>query len=113
VDMETKTIRIISAGELTRHQPESFALHQNYPNPFNPETIIRYDLPEAVSVKLIIYNMLGEEVRTLVNQIQEAGSHKVTWDGRDSNGSRAATGIYIYKMVAGDFIAVNKMILMR
>ncbi|MBL1214915.1 MAG: T9SS type A sorting domain-containing protein [Ignavibacteriae bacterium] len=88
--------------------PTSFALDQNYPNPFNPSTIISYQLPEQRQVKVAIFNMLGEEVSTLVNEVKEAGYHKVEW-----NGANLTSGVYFYRIEAGDFVSVKKMMLMK
>ena len=88
--------------------PTSFALDQNYPNPFNPSTIISYQLPEQQYVNVVIFNMLGEEVSTLVNEVKEAGYHKVEWSG-----SNLTSGVYFYRIEAGDFVSVKKMMLMK
>lgn len=93
--------------------PESFSLSQNYPNPFNPSTVIKYALPQAAHVTLKIYNMLGQEVATIVNQQADKGFYKVTWDGRTSAGSYAASGVYIYRIVAGNFVQTKKMNLLK
>lgn len=98
--------------------PREYALHQNYPNPFNPETAISYQLSPkgqaAVSqVKLAIYNLLGQKVRTLVNTRQPAGRYEVNWDGRDENGAEVSGGIYFYRLSAGDFQQARKMVLLR
>jgi hypothetical protein len=78
--------------------PTRFVLEQNYPNPFNPSTTIQYDLPKSAKVVLKIYDLLGHQVRTLVNANQTAGVKSVTWDGLDGFGERVSSGIYIYKM---------------
>lgn len=93
--------------------PESFSLEQNYPNPFNPETNVRFALPEASNVTLKIYNVLGQEVRTLVNESMTAGVHNTVWNGRDNNNNEVTSGIYIYKIVAGQFVQSKKMILLK
>jgi hypothetical protein len=93
--------------------PKSFALQQNYPNPFNPETWIAFDLPQAVDVQILIYNTLGQKVRTLVNEATPAGSYKVLWDGANDHGLKVASGIYIYTIKAGSFVQSRKMTLMR
>jgi hypothetical protein len=90
-----------------------YALHQNYPNPFNPSTIIKYDLKETSSVRIDVYNLLGQKVRALVSGIQEAGYREVAWDGRNDSGVAVASGIYIYRIEAGDFVQTRKMILMK
>ena len=77
--------------------PESYHLDQNYPNPFNPATTITYGIPKAVKVSLGIYNILGQEIRSLVDSDQQAGVHKVMWNGRDNQGVNAASGLYLYK----------------
>ncbi|MFA3784086.1 FlgD immunoglobulin-like domain containing protein, partial [Melioribacteraceae bacterium 4301-Me] len=93
--------------------PVQYTLFQNYPNPFNPTTIISYTLPKQSIVSLKIYDILGREVRTLVNTEQTAGTHKIEWDGKNNYGSRVASGTYIYRIEAGDFIQSKKMILLK
>ncbi|MBD3225953.1 MAG: T9SS type A sorting domain-containing protein [Caldithrix sp.] len=93
--------------------PQNFALHQNYPNPFNPETKIRYTLPVRSQVNIAIYNVLGQKVRTLVDDRATAGTHVTTWNGRDDLGNKVATGVYFYKIEANDFTSVKKMVLMK
>jgi len=87
-----------------------FDLYQNYPNPFNPETTIRYAIPVNDRVKISIYNILGEEIKTLVDQIQTPGTYSVVWDGTDDRNNNVSSGIYIYKFVAGNFQKSMKMI---
>ncbi|WP_457566089.1 LamG-like jellyroll fold domain-containing protein [Caldithrix abyssi] len=93
--------------------PVKYRLAQNYPNPFNPTTTISYQLPKTSDVDLTIYNILGEEVRVLVNSKKTAGSHSVTWDGRDRSGKILPSGVYFYRIKAGEFSAIKKMILLR
>jgi methionine-rich copper-binding protein CopC len=93
--------------------PGSYALAQNYPNPFNPSTEIRFELPQAVHVTLTIYNTLGQQIKTLVNSRQAAGSHNLTWDGTNNTGHVVPSGVYIYRIQAGDYIAARKMALTR
>ncbi len=93
--------------------PTEFALAQNYPNPFNPETEIRYALPQAERVTIEIFNVLGQKVRTLLSAQQNAGYYNVRWNGRDNNGRLAGSGLYIYRISAGSFVAARKMILLR
>lgn len=93
--------------------PTKFSLFQNYPNPFNPETTIKYQLPQQCQVKLVVYNMLGQEIRTLVNKQQEAGYFQIRWDGLDEQGYQVTTGIYFYKFEAGDFISIKKMLVTK
>ncbi len=91
----------------------NFRLSQNYPNPFNPTTTIRYALPKAARVELTIYNTLGQKVRTLVQKKQPAGQYQVQWDGRDKQGRAVPSGVYLYKLKAGDFVQAKKMLLVR
>lgn len=93
--------------------PENYGLAQNMPNPFNPATTISYEVPEAGAVKLVVYNLLGQQVRTLVNDNIEAGYHTIAWDGADEFGRQVASGIYIYRMKAGDFNATRRMMFLK
>jgi hypothetical protein len=97
--------------------PKTFSLYQNYPNPFNPATIIRYRIPRleqaTIPVELKIYNLLGDEVRSLVQQDQGTGYYAARWDGKNSHGENVAAGTYIYRLRAGSFIKTNKMLLLR
>ena len=93
--------------------PVEFALRQNYPNPFNPVTTVRYDLPVESLVRLTIYDALGREVRSLVNQIQEPGFKSVIWNARNDFGRPISAGVYIYRIEAGEFLQTNKMILLK
>jgi len=103
-------VEITGAEELI---PKEYALFQNYPNPFNPTTTIRYALPERQDVKIEIYNILGQKVRTFEIKNQPAGFHQVLWDGRNRNNHMVASGLYIYRIKAGDFVASKKMLLIR
>jgi len=93
--------------------PDKFDLSQNYPNPFNPTTQIRYQLPQAVKVSLVIYNMLGQEVRKLVDAQQPAGYHTAIWDGRDNFGRSLPTGVYHYRLQADSFTMTKKMLMAK
>jgi len=94
--------------------PVEFALHQNYPNPFNPVTTINFDLPNITDVSLVIYDITGRKVRTLVsNNNIDAGYKKIVWNGRDDFGNGVATGMYIYRLIAGDFVDVKKMTFLK
>jgi len=88
--------------------PNEFKLIQNYPNPFNPITKIKFDLPKNVNVKLTIYDMLGREIETLVNEQLNAGSYEVNWDG-----TKYTSGVYYYRLNAGEFVETKKMILVK
>jgi len=93
--------------------PKTYQLFQNYPNPFNPETQIRYDLPASGHVKLTIYNILGQRVKVLIDEIQDAGHKSVIWDGRDNDGREVASGIYFYKIKAESYQKTMKMVLLK
>jgi hypothetical protein len=93
--------------------PLTFDLKQNYPNPFNPSTIISYQIPQSELVTLEIYNALGEKVRTLVNQVQEIGYYQIEWDGKNNFGNQLSSGIYLYRITAGNYVKVMKMVLLR
>ena len=99
----------INNKELTNNQtPTSFTLSQNYPNPFNPSTEIQYSIPKSGLVTLKVYNMLGQEIVTLVSQKQQAGSYTVNFDA-----SKLASGVYLYRIQAGDFSLTKKMTLLK
>ncbi|MGH1362449.1 MAG: N-acetylmuramoyl-L-alanine amidase [Calditrichia bacterium] len=96
--------------------PETFSLEQNYPNPFNPETTLRFAVPadaNGKTVKLEIFNSLGQKVRTLVNQQLKPGAYQSVWDGRNGFGNQVASGIYLYRLSSGSFSTSRKMILMK
>ena len=88
--------------------PAEFELSQNYPNPFNPETVIEFALPQSGDVSLVVYNIRGEEVARLLSGTVPAGNHRVIWDA-----SSLASGIYIYRLRAGDYIETRKMVLLK
>lgn len=109
---------ISSAVTVTIAAPATFSLEQNFPNPlrasaFNPETEIRFALPRADHVVLVIFDTLGQKVRTLAAKQFDAGYHTVRWDGTDNNGSQVTNGIYFYRIQAGDFSRTMKMNLLR
>jgi hypothetical protein len=93
--------------------PSDFSLSQNYPNPFNPETEIQYGLPQAAKTTMTVYNVLGQTVKVLVDEYQQAGTYTVQWNGLDNNGEQVATGIYFCKLEAGHFTTTMKMVLMK
>ena len=93
--------------------PITYKLHNAYPNPFNPVTTLPYDLPEQSIVNIIIYNMLGREVKTLINQTQDAGYRSVLWDATNNYGKPVSAGIYLYQLQAGEYISTKKMVLMK
>ena len=93
--------------------PVEFALHQNYPNPFNPITTIQYDLPEASIVQIVIFDLLGRQVTTLINHVEEPGYKQVIWDATNKQGQPVGAGVYFYKIQAGDFHQTMKMVLLK
>ena len=105
-------VQVISA-EPEPFTPEEFVLHQNYPNPFNPVTTLRYDLPENSLVNVTIYDMLGRQVKTLINQTQDAGYRSVIWDATNNFGKPVSAGIYLYQIQAGEYMQTKKMVLLK
>ena len=93
--------------------PTEFALHENYPNPFNPTTTLRFDLPELSDMTLIIYNMLGQKVKTFSMQSIPAGYHSVTWDATNDYGEQVGAGVYLYQLQTKDFVKTRKMVLLK
>src|SRR5207245_2648650 len=87
-------------AEAVKPLPTEYSLQQNYPNPFNPSTTLRYELPEPATVRLSIYNMLGQEVARLVDGNMDAGYHSVEWNSRTNSGFALPSGVYIYRMEA-------------
>ena len=106
----SNSVGVDNRGEI---YPHGFALHQNYPNPFNPITTLRYDLPENSLVNIIIYDMLGREVKTLVNTTQDAGFKSVVWNATNDHGKPVSAGVYLYQIQAGDFVQTKKMVLLK
>ena len=99
--------------EVMLQLPAAYALEQNFPNPFNPETAVRFQLPRAERVQLIVFNPLGQQVRVLVDGKMEAGYHAVSWDGRGEGGMRVSSGIYYYRLVTPRYQAIKKMALVK
>lgn len=104
IETDVKNINIV---------PTDFSLGQNYPNPFNPTTTIQFALSDPAKVQLIIYNIMGEHVRTLISKTHAAGTFNITWDGTNDKGMLVSSGIYIYQIKAGNNIAVKKMSFMK
>ena len=108
-------INVLSNKYLLESQvlPESYALDQNYPNPFNPDTVIPFSLPQSGEVQIAIHNILGQQVAELVNGYREAGFHRVVWDGKDLMGRPTASGIYLVRMISGEFTGVRKVLFLK
>ncbi|MBD3257948.1 T9SS type A sorting domain-containing protein, partial [candidate division GN15 bacterium] len=93
--------------------PESYVLSQNYPNPFNPSTTIEFSLPTRSEISLTVHNVLGQVVRSLVTRELPAGRHRLEWDGTDDSGEPVASGVYLYRLQAGDVVEAKKMVLLK
>jgi hypothetical protein len=100
-------------GEETLALPTEFRVRQNYPNPFNPSTIISYALPERANVEVTIFNILGQKVTTLIRKSQPAGEYTAVWNGVDVSGQPVASGIYFYRVQAGENVQTRKMMLLK
>ncbi len=98
----------VSVEEEVGEVPGSFTLLQNYPNPFNPSTTISFQVPEQCHVTLKVFDVVGREIATLVNEVEQPGTHTAQW-----NASRVASGVYFYRIQAGDFVASKKLLLLR
>lgn len=103
----------VGIGDIAQVAPDKFTLKQNYPNPFNPSTTISYQVPRSGEFSLVIYNVLGQKVRQLVNGPHTTGLHQVQWNGRDDFGNRVGSGIYFYRLTGDGVSLVKKMILMK
>ena len=93
--------------------PSGYELAQNYPNPFNPTTTISFALPVAGHTELLVYNVLGEKVKTLIDRRLAAGSYTLEWDGTNATGDPVASGVYVYRLTSGEFVTSRKMVLVR
>ena len=93
--------------------PENFIVSQNYPNPFNPLTHINYDLPATMNVEIVIYNTSGQIIKKLATSEQSAGSYTISWDGTDSSGNKVSSGVYYYRVKAGNHVINRKMTLLK
>jgi hypothetical protein len=103
---------IVSIDEKSR-LPKEFGLAQNFPNPFNPETVILYEIPEQVHVLLSIYNLLGQRIRILMDGPHSPDFYRIVWDGKTDEGRNVASGLYLYRLEAGEFVSTRKMLLLR
>lgn len=106
-------ISVALSSSISDGLPKTFALEQNYPNPFNPTTELAFALPKAAHVELSVFNVLGQKVATVVNGEYPAGEHTATWDGTNSNGGSVSSGVYFYRIEAGDYSKTRKMMLLK
>lgn len=103
----------VKRKDAANQTPQKFELKQNYPNPFNESTFIRFDIPELSFVTLEIYNLPGQKVRTLISDESQPGTFTIHWDGKDDSGHVLGSGIYCYRLCAGDFVDAKRMVLLR
>ena len=103
----------VASGLTSMATPTSFALHPNVPNPFNPETTIRFELPQATEVKLEVFDILGQKVRTVVSGVLQAGAHSALWHGKNDAGTQVGNGVYLYRLQAGEFTQMRRMLLLK
>lgn len=101
------------ASTTSNINPTSFQLNQNYPNPFNPTTSISYQVQLSGDVTLNIYDVLGNRIKTLVNESKPVGDYQIKWDGTNQNGERLSSGQYFYQLKVGDFVSTKKMVLLK
>jgi hypothetical protein len=99
---------LTSINQITSNVPENYSLYQNYPNPFNPTTKIKFDVARIGDVKIIVYDAMGREVQTLVNESLKPGTYEASFDG-----SQLTSGVYFYKITAGDFSQTKKMLMIK
>ncbi len=119
-DLDNPTVDILVVIDVTDLEtdefselPKQFELMQNYPNPFNPITTFQYDLPKQADVQIIIYDLLGRKVTTLVSEMQDAGYKSVSWNATDDKGQQVSVGMYFYQIKAGDFTQTRKMVMLK
>jgi len=111
---ETKFNDIItSRDEEQENIPDEFVLYQNHPNPFNLSTTIQYELPVSTNVQLKIYDLLGREVRNIINEFQQPGKKIYQWDGKDNRGSVVSSGVYFYQLQTREFLQTKKLMLLK
>ena len=104
----------LSINDDIQLSPYSYSLLDNYPNPFNPKTQIRFSIGKRENVKLIVYDMMGRQVNTLIDgESFNSGYHVINWRGIDDKGNRVPSGVYVYRIKAGDYIADKKMLLLK
>lgn len=109
----TFTVNATGVDDPVGNLPTEFALHQNYPNPFNPDTEFKFDLPKDSHVKLEIFNILGQKVNTVVDEEMRAGYQSANWNGTDNSGHQLSSGVYFYRLIAGDHVFTRKMMMLK
>jgi flagellar hook assembly protein FlgD len=106
-----------TAADIKSSIPQTWQLYQNYPNPFNPSTTIQFDVPEEAGrvprIAIQIFNILGQKVKTIERGNYDAGRYRIVWDGTNEGGRRVASGVYFYRILAGDFVHTMKMVLIK
>lgn len=103
----------LSASEEITSIPSEFQIHQNFPNPFNPNTTIFYDVSRESNVKISVFDLLGRNIVTLLDQVEPIGNRSINWDGRDYAGNLVNAGVYIYQIEAEGFIQTKKMVVLK
>ncbi len=104
---------VIGIQNISTEVPERYELRQNYPNPFNPSTMIEFAIPRSENVSIKIYDITGREVYNLLNMDMKSGTYKVDWLGINNIGDDVSSGVYFYRIIAGDYVQAKKMILVR
>jgi hypothetical protein len=113
MNSDKHVIATFTKTDLNSEIPTQYQLYQNYPNPFNPNTVIRYSLPETNRVRLVVYDLEGRVVATLVDEVQKAGNYSCIWEARDAQHRPMASGIYFYRLQAGSYEKSFRMLLVR
>ena len=105
----------VAAGNQTFVEfiPEGFVVHQPYPNPFNPSTTIQYEIPKDAHVEFVVYDVLGRKIAVLENNRKSAGIHNIIWNGKSDDDRNVGSGVYLYRIKAGEFLEHGKMVLVR
>jgi hypothetical protein len=116
-DSNAATMAMATAADIKSSIPQTWQLYQNYPNPFNPSTTIQFDVPEEAGrvprIAIQIFNILGQKVKTIERGNYDAGRYRIVWDGTNEGGRRVASGVYFYRILAGDFVHTMKMVLIK
>lgn len=116
-DIDNTTVGSSNASEKSTTKqspiPDHFEVLQNYPNPFNATTTIEYDLPVGAGVYAVVYNIFGHRIKTLKNNLQKSGKHKLEWDGTTTAGHEVASGVYFYVLLADANYSIGKMLLLK